>query len=114
MKVISKFLKSKIFIFIILGIFIYFIFGAFGGENEKTEAWVLAKHEVESQLKSPTSAKFPSSSEAEIMDLGDMCIVTSYVDAENSFGAMMRNNFSVTFKKDSKGNYITESVYISE
>lgn len=114
MKIISKFLKSKLFVFVILGFFVYFIFIAFGGNDSNTKLWVLAKHEVESKLKSPSSAKFPSSKEAQIRDLGDMCIITSYVDAENSFGAKIRNKFTVTFTKDSNGNYITESVYIAE
>lgn len=112
MRKIYKNMKSNLLIIIPLGFFIYFVFVAFSGGNDNSKVWVLAKHEVEIRLKSPSSAKFPSSNEAKIMDLGDTCIVTSYVDAENSFGASIRNKFTVTLRKDSSGNYTTESVYI--
>lgn len=112
MKNVYKFLKSNIIIFIALGGFVYFISVAFSGDNSKTDAWVLAKHEVELKLKSPSSAKFPSMNEAKISEYGDTYIITSYVDADNSFGAKVRSEFTVTLKKNDGGDYIVEYVYI--
>jgi hypothetical protein len=107
-----KNMKSNLLIIVSLGFFLYFVFVALGGGNDNSKVWVLAKHEVESRLKSPSSAKFPSQSEANISEVGDKYIVKSYVDAENSFGASIRNKFTVTLRKNSSGKYIVESVNI--
>lgn len=109
-----NFLKSKKVIVIIVFLCFYFIFNTFKGDSTETDLWVLAKHEVENQLKSPNSAKFPSIKEAKIREFDDLYTVTAYVDADNSFGAKVRNKFTVTFKKDADGGYETDSVYIIE
>lgn len=50
-------------------------------------------------LKAPSSAKWPVYSEFVVSDLGGKRFkVSSYVDAENSFGAMIRTRFSITLK----------------
>lgn len=53
---------------------------------------------VENYLKAPSTAKFCSSSELGMKQVGKYVIVQGYVDAQNSFGAMIRNNFTVEFK----------------
>lgn len=107
-------LISNLIIIFALGFFIYFIFSAFGGGNGETKAWVLAKHEVETRLKSPSSAKFPAmgSEDVSIREIGERYLISSYVDAQNSFGATVRSKFTVILKKDSNDKYITESVDI--
>ena len=71
-----------------------------------SEIWVYAQYAVEEQLKSPKSAKFPIINEATITRSDDSITVSAYVDADNSFGASIRNNFTVTLTAD--GNNILE------
>lgn len=66
------------------------------------EIWVIAKHVVEEKLKSPKSAEFPYIKEVTITRRSDSIIVKSYVDADNSFGAKIRNNFTVVLSADGK------------
>lgn len=61
--------------------------------SDKIDAWVCAQNEIERNLKSPSTAKFPWSG-YKAVDLGDnKWIISSYVDAQNGFGAMIRTNF---------------------
>lgn len=53
---------------------------------------------VQKALKSPSTAKFPPTSACTIQRLeNDGFKVSSYVDSQNGFGAMIRSNWSVTF-----------------
>lgn len=83
-------------------------------DSDRIFAWVTATHEVEQRLKSPSTAKFPFSEEGQ--DIKEPSpgtfVVNSYVDAENSYGAMMRSNFSVTIKRLSGDNYTVENLSI--
>ena len=55
-------------------------------------------------LKSPSTAKFCSYSKATITYLGsDKYKIKGYVDAENSLGATLRKNFTVTLTLTSQG-----------
>lgn len=84
-----------------------FIFMAFGSEEEeekrdifdmKTEAFTISQNFVSASLKAPASADFP------LLDfnssyIGDSTfLVSSYVDAQNSFGAKIRTYFRVKLK----------------
>ena len=95
----------------VLAIIALFAMCAFGGKVDdsigESDAWVCAKDVVERNLKSPSSAKFCLMSEATIHyngeeDGGSRYTVSGYVDAQNSFGAMIRKNFTVnlTVTKD--------------
>lgn len=57
-------------------------------------AYIMIQGDVRSQLKAPSTAKFPTRFAPGTRHEGD-CIyrVVSYVDAQNSFGAMIRTNF---------------------
>lgn len=61
------------------------------------EIYVDAKAIITKALKAPSTAKFPSSSYATITRYSDGYKVSSYVDSENSFGAMLRSEWSVMF-----------------
>lgn len=59
------------------------------------EAQACSQVRVESMLKAPKTADFPTISHWKITPLGDDKYQTaSYVDAENSFGAQIRTNFA--------------------
>ena len=117
MRKLCKWLKTNLILVIaIIGI-LYFITSLFGngngGTKDKSKVWVLAKHSVETKLKSPSSAKFPSKSKADISEMNGKYVVKSYVDADNSFGSSIRSKFTVTLIKNSSGDYIVESVDIN-
>lgn len=61
-------------------------------DRERT-AYVCAKFKVEEELKAPSTAKFQPSPDAVITNNGSYYFVKSYVDAQNSFGAMIRTDF---------------------
>jgi hypothetical protein len=64
-------------------------------------AHTMAEHYVEQRLKSPSTAKFPWYRDSQVSYVGECeFIVQSYVDAQNSFGAMLRSDYSVRLKYD--------------
>jgi hypothetical protein len=65
--------------------------------NLKIDIWVCAQNVVEDNLKSPSSADFCSIVDASVYSNGNNnYTVIGYVDAENGFGAVIRNDFTVT------------------
>ena len=62
---------------------------------DESEVWAEAQTIVKRKLKAPSTAEFCSTSEARISQKGDTWTIKGYVDAENSFGAKLRNNFIV-------------------
>lgn len=60
------------------------------------DAYVVAEGRVKDKLKSPSTAEFPNSKTANIQRGADnIWIVSSYVDSQNSFGAMLRSNWVI-------------------
>lgn len=56
------------------------------------------------QLKAPATAKFPSLYTAKLQKVENRTfIVTSYVDSQNEFGAMVRTNWVIKLKQQSNG-----------
>jgi hypothetical protein len=69
-------------------------------------AYEYAKKMVEYRLRSPSTAEWQSQSEAIILSQDEMECgyqIFSHVDAQNSFGAMIRQDFTITvqFEKES-------------
>lgn len=73
--------------------------------HDKFDALTVAEKAVSSQLKSPSTASFCKTSEATITVSGDKWRVSGWVDAQNSFGASIRNNYVVEFEFSSKSEY---------
>ncbi|MEK7101269.1 MAG: hypothetical protein AAB921_04195 [Patescibacteria group bacterium] len=68
-------------------------------QHSDTEVFVDAQGVILKALKSPSTAKFPSSSHATIVrGKDDVFKVDSYVDSQNGFGAMIRSEWSVLFQ----------------
>ncbi|GAA0082983.1 hypothetical protein [Clostridium sp. CTA-6] len=97
--------KNKFFKTVLLCLSIILCLGIFVGcsdssgrgdeSEERYKAYETAKSYVEDELKSPSTAEFPSASEAKITKLGkDEYKIESYVNAENSFGAKVKSTFS--------------------
>ena len=51
-------------------------------------------------IRYPGTAEFPSITEWRFVKTPEKIVVISYVDAQNSFGAKLRNHFKVTFSGD--------------
>ncbi len=74
-------------------------------KHSDIEAFVDAQSVVTKTLKAPSTAKYPFSSEATIEHVGtDGFKVSSYVDSQNGFGAMIRSNWTVLFQYLPNGN----------
>ena len=107
---------------IVLAIIIGISFSCCGGCDDNSnstketghtniEAWTAAQLEVERNLKSPSTAKFPWSSEGYVTKIDNNTFdIQSYVDSENSFGAMIRTNFSCTVKFTGQDTYIVQDL----
>lgn len=74
-----------------------------GARHSNAEAFTVAQAIVESDLKSPSTAKFCKVTEATITNSGDKYTVKGWVDAQNGFGAVVRKNFTVTYTATPKG-----------
>lgn len=69
-------------------------------EIEAEEAKIIARDFVKQRLKAPSTAKFQSTYNFAVQEQKDgSWKVQGYVDAQNSFSAMIRNNFQVVVKK---------------
>ena len=81
---------------------------------DKESAWIFAKDAVKTNLKAPSTAKFPLYDENCITVLeGGSYLVYSYVDAENSYGAKIRSNFSVKITIKGEYDYIYSDLVIN-
>ena len=99
-------------IFMLLGLILWGVSalgsgsGGAGSKVDKgsnTGAYVVCKDFVEMRLKAPSTAEFSRMYDSDVEKVsGNYWKVESYVDAENSFGAMVRTYFTceVTYQGD--------------
>ena len=72
-------------------------------KGDSTDAYLVCQDFVSEGLKAPSTAEFASMSNSTINNTsGDYWSVSSYVDAQNSFGAMIRTHFvcELTYRGD--------------
>jgi len=68
--------------------------------GDTTDAWIYTKEIVRRELKSPGTAKFEFAGHRGVNYLGNKRYsFSSYVDSQNSFGAMIRTHFHGTIKE---------------
>lgn len=77
-----------------------------GVRLDDAEAFTVAEAMVKQELKAPSTAKFCTISQASITHDGDVYTVSGWVDAQNSFGATLRSNWTVTFTAVKSGSKI--------
>lgn len=78
-------------------------------------AFVACTDFIRQRLKAPKTAEFPSVTEATTMGVGsDKYHVVSYVDAQNSFGAMIRQSTDCTVQWLPTGQWKLVSVKVGE
>lgn len=104
----TKLKASHIFLILVLVVIMFMMFGGSDStSNTKTSSptssdyavasYVQAKNFVSSVLKSPSTADFPFFGEG--VKVGTNTYkVSSYVDSQNGFGAMIRSNYIITLK----------------
>jgi len=74
------------------------------GRDNYSDAFFYGKEYVKRSLKSPSSAKFGSYGNSSVQHYkGCKFVVKGYVDSQNSFGAMLRSNYSVTMTPSGLG-----------
>lgn len=74
-------------------------------EYDDIGAWIVTEKFVKRRLKSPSTAEFPSMTDADITQTGKKFEISSYVDAQNSFGAQIRKDFNITVEYAGGGNW---------
>jgi len=74
--------------------------------DDKIDAQIFVENRVKAVLKAPSTARFPSVRKWEMKKLhGQTYRIGSYVDAQNSFGAMIRTRFVGIAEQVSKGRW---------
>ncbi len=68
-------------------------------------AYTIAEDTVEAQLKAPSSAKFSNKNDTSISVHNNVWIVKGWVEAENSFGTTLRNQYTVQITFTSPDKY---------
>lgn len=83
-------------------------------EHDPLSAWYCAQEFVKDKLKAPSTAEFESADLKMLKYLGDgRYQLTSYVDAENSFGAKLRYDFVCVVRHAGGDKYVCEKCDIS-
>lgn len=84
--------------------------------KSETMHHVMSDEFIKDRLKSPSTAKFSSYGDSKAIYLGDCRVQhVGYVDAQNSFGAVVRNRYvSVTIYNKTRGKYTLESLEMLE
>lgn len=106
------------FIVIVIILFIFYLLGSPDDNTKRTsltnhEAKIVAEGQVETMLKSPSTAKFSGLSETEFEPIKNGFKVTGYVDSQNGFGAMIRSSYSVEiFVNDENGQIMYKNLKV--
>lgn len=80
-------------------------------KHDKAMAHVMSEDFVKARLKSPGTAKFQMYDPANVRDLGDgVYEVRGYVDAQNGFGATIRNRYYCKLRYAGNDKWIAEKV----
>ena len=84
-------------------------------EDQKFSAYYNSQECVKELLKSPSTAEFPSGSEQFVTRIdNDTFLINSYVDSQNSFGAMLRTNYVCQITLNNNDTYTCDSIKLLE
>lgn len=88
--------------------------GLSGPEHSEVGAWNACETFVERRLKAPATADFPCCYDDFVThEGGGIYRAESYVDAENAFGAEIRNDFTCTVEYRSGGSWRLQDIAIT-
>jgi len=85
--------------------------------NDADAAYLAAQELVAERLVSPATASFPMAGEKGAhVDKSDGCryLISSYVDSQNLFGAMVRSKFDAIMVLSPKGSWEPDGFNLSE
>ena len=87
--------------------------------EEKTQLKLWAKDNIKNILKSPSTAEFPGGFLSPFEDWnfsknGTSYTVSSYVDSQNGFGAMIRSQFTITYEWKDETGEVTSLIFDGE
>lgn len=84
-------------------------------QNSEFTAYYNSQQCVKELLKSPSTAEFPSGSNQFVTKIDeDTYLINSYVDSQNSFGAMLRTNYVCQITLNSDDTYTCDNVELLE
>ena len=87
-------------------------------KESKSMAYIMTEDFVKQKLKSPGSAKFPSVWDGKVDHVsylgGQKYRINSYVDSQNSFGALMRTHFTAEIQQISEDRWRLISLEFKE
>lgn len=84
-------------------------------QDLRATAYFNSQECVKDLLKSPSTAEFPYGSEQFVTQIDeDTFIINSYVDSQNSFGAMLRTQYVCQVTLIDNENYTCDSVKLLE
>lgn len=105
-----------LFLFVIGSIFFEATYNSSAKANtpDNVEVYAMAESIVEQKLKAPRTAKFCGYTQAKVINYEpNKYTVLNCVDAENSFGAMIRSNFEVSLEWKGNGQWQVINVDIN-
>lgn len=84
--------------------------------DEMIQLKSITEDTIEKMLKSPSTAKFPGTflspyDNWSFSKSGNNYTVSSYVDSQNGFGATLRSQFTITYKKDNNSLQIISLIF---
>lgn len=87
--------------------------------EEKTQLKLWAEDNIKKILKSPSTADFPGGFLSPFEDWsfsknGTSYTVSSYVDSQNGFGAMIRSQFTITYEWEDETGKVTSLIFDGE
>lgn len=87
--------------------------------EEKTQLKLWAEDNIKKILKSPSTAEFPGGFLSPFEDWsfsknGTSYTVSSYVDSQNGFGAMIRSQFTITYEWKDETGKVTSLIFDGE
>lgn len=84
-------------------------------EHAKWDAALMSQKFIEPRLKAPASAKFQDFSDAAVAHMGGgVYTVSSYVDSQNGFGAMLRTHYTCRLQDKGDGKWHLVNLKIGE
>jgi hypothetical protein len=81
---------------------------------ENMKSYEIAQDLILEELKAPLSAVFPDITEVTVKEQNHRVYVTGYVDAQNSFGALIRKDFVVWYYVKQNGEILSEVTLINK
>lgn len=80
----------------------------------KMDAYLTAQNVINKRLKSPSSAQYPDYQADFVQRTGNNTYrVSSYVDSQNGFGAMLRSQWTMQIQKDGDDGWIVKNVVVN-